>query len=152
MIMPVSQEIAMSNRTETERMRRLVKRLTGPMFAVRLRNGWTVAGALAHVAFWDRQRLCVLQRWSSGKYGPGEYDGEVFNAALQPLLELIPPERVAEAAVQTAEEIDALLLQLSDEVIADVLARPNPPRLDRGSHRGYHLNQIDEALSVAGFG
>jgi hypothetical protein len=133
-------------------MRRLINRLTAPMMAVRLRNGWSVAGALAHIAFWDRQRLCMIQRWSSGRYGPGEYDGEVFNAALQPLLELIPPEKTVEMVIRTAEKIDALLLRLSDEVIADGLARPNPPRLDRGSHRSYHLDQIDEALAAAGYG
>jgi hypothetical protein len=53
--MPVSAALAESNRTQTERLRRLVGRLDGAMAGVRLPNGWTVAGALAHVAFWDRR-------------------------------------------------------------------------------------------------
>src|SRR5437868_2101757 len=110
--MPVSPAYAESNRSQTERLRRIVKHLDAAQLALRLPNGWTVAGALAHIAFWDRQRLCLMRRWAAGQVGTGAYDGEVFNAALQPLLELIPPQRAAAAAVQAAEEVDGLLLEL----------------------------------------
>jgi hypothetical protein len=60
--MPVSPAFAQSNRSQTERLRRLVGSLDAARLAVRLPNGWTVAGALAHVAFWDRQRLCLMRR------------------------------------------------------------------------------------------
>jgi hypothetical protein len=148
--MPVSAALAESNRTQTERLRRLVGRLDGAMLGVRLPNGWTVAGALAHVAFWDRQRLCLMRRWATGDFCSGAYDGDLFNGALQPLLELIPPERAAAAAVRAAEEVDALLLEVSDEAVAAALARPDAPNLDRGSHRGSHLDQIEQALARAG--
>ena len=150
--MPVSSAFAESNRAQRERLRRLVDRLSPAMLGVRLPNGWTVAGALAHVAFWDRQRLCLMRRWAAGDSCSGAYDGDLFNEALQPLLELIPPERVAAAAVRAAEEVDALLLEVSDEVVAAALARPDAPNLDRGSHRGYHLDQVEQALARAGYG
>jgi hypothetical protein len=149
--MPVSAAFAQSNRTQTERLRRIVVRLDAARLAVRLPNGWTVAGALAHLAFWDRQRLCLMRRWAAGEECSGAYDGEVFNEALQPLLELIPPDRAAEAAVRAAEEVDALLLQVSDGVVAAALARPDAPNLDRGSHRQYHLDQVEKALAEAGY-
>jgi hypothetical protein len=149
--MAVSSVLAESNRSQTERLRRLVQRLDAAQLAVRLPNGWTVAGALAHVAFWDRQRLCLMRRIAAGEQCSGAYDGEVFNAALQPLLELIPPERAAAAAVQAAEEVDALLLEVSDAVVAAALDRPDAPNLDRGSHRGYHLDQVELALAAGGF-
>jgi hypothetical protein len=41
--MPVSFEFAQSNRSQTERLRRLVQRLDTAMLTVRLPNGWTVA-------------------------------------------------------------------------------------------------------------
>jgi hypothetical protein len=145
--MPVSSAFAESNRTQTERLRRIVLRLDVCTLALRLPNGWTIAGILAHMAFWDRQRLCLMRRWADGQNGTGLYDGEVFNAAMQPLLELIPPERALAAAVQAAEEVDAFLMQVSDEVVAAALARPDKPNLDRGSHRGYHLDQIERALA-----
>ena len=144
--MPVSPAFAESNRSQTERLRRVVGRLDAALLAVRLPNGWTVAGALAHLAFWDRQRLCLMRRWAARDFCSGAYDGDLFNSALQPLLELIPPERAAAAAVQAAEEIDALLLEVSDELVAAALARPDAPNLDRGSHRGYHLDQIEQAF------
>ncbi|MBI3464033.1 MAG: hypothetical protein HY000_13390 [Planctomycetes bacterium] len=121
------------------------------MLTVRLQNGWTVAGALAHIAFWDRQRLCLMRRWAAGEACSAEYDGELFNETMQPLLEMIPPERAAAAAVQAAEEIDALLLELSDEVVEAALARPGAPNLDRGSHRRYHLDRVEQALAEASY-
>jgi hypothetical protein len=149
--MPVSAAIAESNRSQTERLRRLVQRLDASMFAVRLPNGWTVAGALGHLAFWDRQRLCLMRRWAAGDICSGAYDGDVFNATVQPLLEMIPPERTAATAVHAAEEIDALLLEVSGEVIAAALARPDAPNLDRGSHRRHHLDAVERALAEAGY-
>ena len=145
--MPVSSAFAESNRTQTERLRRVVQRLDASGLSLRLSNGWTVAGILAHVAFWDRQRLCLMRRWAAGAECSGAYDGEVFNEAMRPLLELIPPERAAEAAVRAAEEVDAFLLAVPDEVVAAALARPDAPNLDRGSHRDGHLDQIEQALA-----
>jgi hypothetical protein len=147
--MPVSAALAESNRTQTERLRRLLGRLDAKSSALRLPNGWTISGALGHLAVWDRQRLCMMRRIAAGQTVTGVYDGEVFNAALAPLLELIPAERAAAAALQAAEEIDALLLALPDDLIAAALARPDPPNLDRGGHRGYHLDQIEKALSAS---
>ena len=67
---------------------------------------------------------------------------------MQPLLELIPPDRIAAAVVQSAEEVDAFLLEVPDAVIEAAQSRPDALNLDRGSHRGYHLDQIERALSV----
>jgi hypothetical protein len=149
--MPVSVAIAESNRSQTERLRRIVQRLDAAMLTVRLPNGWTVAGTLAHIAFWDRQRLCLMRRWAAGDFCSGAYDGHLFNATMQPLLEMIPPERAAAAAVQAADEVDALLLEVSSEVVEAALARPDAPNLDRGSHREHHLDRVEQALAEAGY-
>ena len=148
--MPVSDEIAQSNFTQTERLRALARRLTPEMLAVRLPRGWTVAVSLAHIAFWDRQRLCLMRRWAAGDSCHGGYDGEVFNEVLLPFLEMIPPDRVAALAVETAEEVDAFLLAVPDKVVEAALARPDRPNLDRGMHREYHLDRIERALADAG--
>ncbi len=55
-----------SNRTQTERLRRVVQRLDASGQSLRLSNGWTVAGILDPVAFWDRQRLYLMRHWSAG--------------------------------------------------------------------------------------
>jgi hypothetical protein len=147
--MPVSPAFAESNRVQTERLRKLAARLDARMLGVRLPNGWTVAVALAHVAFWDRQRLCLMRRWAAGDWCNGGYDGELFNEVLLPFLGLIPAERAAEIALRTAEEVDAFLLAVPDEVVESALARPDRPNLDRGSHREGHIDQIEKTL--AGF-
>jgi hypothetical protein len=144
--MPISPEFAASNKAQTGRLRELAKRLTPKMLTLRLPNGWTVAGALGHIAFWDRQRLCLMRRWANGVNAHTNYDGELFNEVLQPVLELIPPEQVAAFAIRCADEVDAFLLEVPDEVVAMALARPDKPNLDRGSHRAYHLDQIEKAL------
>lgn len=155
--MPVSEALAQSNRTQRERLRALIRRLDAGKLAMRLPNGWTVAGTLAHLALWDRQRLLMMKRWAKGDMGAGEpgdearkYDGDLFNDAAQPLLELIPPELAAAAAVVAAEEVDAFLLEISDELVAATLARPDAPNLDRGAHRGHHLDVIEKALAESG--
>jgi hypothetical protein len=149
---PVSPAVAESNRAQTQRLRELVGRLTPEMLAVRLPRGWTVAVALAHLAFWDRQRLCLMRRWAAGDTAHGGYDGELFNEVLLPFLEMLPPDRVGELALRTAEEVDALLLAVPDEVVETALARPDRPNLDRGSHRDYHLDRVEQALAAAGYG
>ena len=147
--MPVRPEIAESNRSERARLARLVANLDEAGLRTLLPNGWTIAGALGHLAFWDRQRLCLIRRWAAGDVRSGAYDSDVFNDAVQPLLEMIPPERLAAAAVEIAEELDSLLLELPDETIETMLARPDAPHLDRGEHRRHHLDRIEEALAGA---
>src|SRR5262249_56924059 len=78
--------IAESNRVQTERLRKLALRLTPAMLAMRLPNRWTVAVALAHIAFWDRQRLCLMRRWAAGNWCNGGYARRVFHQVLRPLL------------------------------------------------------------------
>lgn len=148
--MPVSAEMAESNRTQTERLRQLAGRLTPAMLAVRLPRGWTVAVTLAHLALWDRQRLCLMRRWAAGEERHGGYDGDVFNEAFLPVLEAVAPDRAVALALQAAEEVDAFLLAVPDEVVTMALARPDRPNLDRGSHRAYHLDRVDQALAEAG--
>ncbi len=145
--MPISTSLDLGNRAQTARLRALVSGLNASDLAVRLPNGWTVAVALAHIAFWDRQRLCLMRRWASGDDCHGGYDGDLFNEVLLPFLEAIPADQTASMAVQSAEEIDQFLSNVPDEVVTAALARPDAPNLDRGSHREYHLDQVELALA-----
>ena len=81
--------------------------------------------------WWAAGDMC-----SDAYHGCAEkYHGDLYNGAMQPLLELIPPEQARAAAVRAAEEVDAFLLEVSDEVVEMALARADAPNLDRGSHR-----------------
>src|SRR5262245_65759395 len=125
--MPVTPAIAESNRAQTERLRALAQRLTPAMLAVRLSNGWTVAVALAHIAFWDRQRLCLLRRWGTGDWCNGGYDGELFKEVLLPFLGLLPPDRVASLTVETDARGDEVLIDATGELLRDRLGGTHTP-------------------------
>ena len=109
--MPVSPEIAENNRVQRERLRKLVASLDEAGLRTRLPNGWTVASTLGHLAFWDRQRLCLLQRWAAGDFRSGAYDSDVFNDAVAPLLEMIPPAQIAAAVAMERLERGLSLIE-----------------------------------------
>ena len=93
-----------------------------------------------------------MRRRAAGDSCHGACDGDVFNEVLLPFLEMIPADRVATLAVETAEEVDAFLLAVPDEVVEAALSRPDRPNLDRAMHREYHLDRIERALAEAGHG
>jgi hypothetical protein len=147
--MPIAREIAEHNQSQRERMEALAAKLDERALKTRLPNGWTVAGAFAHLAFWDRQRMVILRRWAAGEECTGLYAGSVFNDAMQPLLERIPARESVAAALEAAEEVDALLLALPDSIIETALARADAPNVRRGQHREHHLDIIERALGEA---
>lgn len=140
------------NRVELERLRRVAAAVTDADLALRVENGWTVAAVFAHLAFWDRQRLELLRYWAAGGEQACVYPGDVFNAALLPLILAVPPREAVRSAVEAAEGIADYIAAMSDEAITAVLARPNPPPLERAWHWEGHLDQIDRALARAGRG
>jgi hypothetical protein len=60
--MPMERGYATENAHKRQRLRALVARLRDDDLTRPLPNGWTVAITLAHLAFWDRQRLALLRR------------------------------------------------------------------------------------------
>ena len=65
--MPVDRSYVAENDAQRERLRALVRRLSDQDLAGAMDAGWTVAGVLAHVAFWDQRILVLLNAW----HGPG---------------------------------------------------------------------------------
>ena len=50
------------NRAQLERLRALVDRLSDQELSRPMEAGWTVAGVLAHLAFWDFRIVTLLDR------------------------------------------------------------------------------------------
>jgi len=138
------------NTRERERLRALVGRLSDEELRLDLGGGWTVAAALAHLAFWDQLSLVRIRQWRQHGVSPSSLDLDVINDALLPLLLLVPPRRAAELAMAAAEAIDRELGQLSPELIAAIGTLGDKRRLFRSIHRGMHLDQIEEALTGLG--
>ena len=101
--------------------------------------GGTVAGLLAHLAFWDRRVTVLLQRWAAEGVGDAPVDADMINDALAPLLAALPPRAAAELCLAAAAEADAAVAALSPEMIAAIAASGVFMRLDRSLHRLGHL-------------
>ena len=61
-------------------METLAGRLSGA--EQNLDNGWTVAAALAHLAFWDCRAALLLRRWEQKGTLPDDPDMDLLNEAL----------------------------------------------------------------------
>jgi hypothetical protein len=136
------------NARERERLRSLVERLTDEQLSFPLGNDWTIAVALAHLAFWDHRTLVLMRKWKdTGIVEPSPIDIDVTNDALLPLWLLLPARKAANLAVSCAESIDRALEEASDEMVAQIEKLEGKFRLNRSIHRKLHLDQIEALLN-----
>ena len=135
---------------ERERLRGLAARLSDRDLARPMPAGWTVAGVLAHLGFWDARAIYWLDKWAGG-VAPTPYEPEnteAVNESAKPLCLALPPRAAANLAVKLAEEADGRVRALSDSTLAKIRATGAPPfNLSRAIHRKEHLDEIDSVLS-----
>ena len=134
---------------ERERLRRLVAGASDAQLARAMPAGWTVAGVLAHAAYWDARAIYFLDKWAiTGEptvYEPEDTDAA--NDAAKPLCLALPPRLAAEVSLRIAEEADGKVRALSDAMLAKIQAKGPPPfNLSRGIHRREHLDEIEALL------
>jgi hypothetical protein len=134
------------NARERQRLQRLVAVLSEADLKHLLPNGWTVAITLAHLAFWDRQRLAVLQRWERDGVQPAPTDADTINEAVRLLAAALPPRAAAQLAIEAAEAIDQALEQMSADLETAIEAGGQSRIFRRSQHRGGHLDRIEAAL------
>lgn len=136
------------NRASTERMRALAARLSDEEMQTRVGEHWTVAIALAHIAWWDRRVMYVLDKSErDGKLFIPEIDIFVNDLSL-PLWAAIPPRAAANIAIETAETLDKRLEEYPRALLEEIYAY-NKRWVVRAMHRGEHLDQVDAALKLA---
>ena len=137
------------NNKERERLIKLVDKITDKeLKLVIYKEGWTIAVALAHLAFWDERRRVMLKIWKQKGVANSPYIEDIVNDTLIPLLLLIPPRKAAELAVLTAATLDEELEELPPEMIKAIEALKEPYALNRGIHRKMHLDEIDVLLKA----
>jgi hypothetical protein len=137
--------IAARNRASTQRIRDLAARLSDDEMQRRVGEHWTVAIALAHLAFWDRRVMYVLDMTErDGKLFIPEIDIFVNDLSL-PLWAAIPPREAARIAIETAEQLDRRL-EAYPPALIDQLYAYNKRWIERALHRGEHLDEVDAAL------
>jgi hypothetical protein len=149
--MNVDRDFVAQNNHQRARLQGLIGRLTDAELARSLPAGWTVAGVLAHLAFWDQRALVLIERWQQGgpaAVPPAMSDADVdwINDATKPLALALPPRRAADLTVAVAEAVDRKIEALPEEFLARNAAAGSPLNLLRAEHRREHLDEIEVAL------
>lgn len=136
-----------NNDAQRKRLETLVARLSDADLGRSLSHGWTVSAALAHLAFWDRYMMVVLERWEhEGVPPPSTSNVDAINeAALHQWLAL-PPHVATSEMIAAAETIDRKIEAFALDLIAAITASGRDHYLDRSIHRREHLHQIEAAL------
>ncbi|MFN8505845.1 maleylpyruvate isomerase N-terminal domain-containing protein [Kouleothrix sp.] len=133
------------NRASTERIRALAASLSDADMRRPVGAHWTVSIALAHLAFWDRRVMYVLDKTEQeGALFVPEIDIFVNDLSL-PLWAAIPGAEAARIAIETAEELDQRLEAYPPHLLGLIHAY-NVRWVERALHRGEHLDEVDAAL------
>src|SRR5512134_3090906 len=107
--MALDRSFADHNRASTDRIRALAASLTDEEMQHPVGEHWTVAITLAHLAFWDRRVLYLIDGLErEGKLSPLDIDIVVNDLSL-PFWAAIPPREAARLAVEIAEALDKRL-------------------------------------------
>jgi len=138
------------NRKERERLRKLVERISDKELNRPMWEGWTIAAALAHLAFWDQRALVLMKKWRAEGVSSSPSDDDVTNDSILPLCLAIPPRAAARLAVSAAEAIDLELENARDDFLRDIGELGERFRLYRSDHRKVHLDQIEGLLNTRG--
>ena len=133
------------NHASTNRMRALAARLTDEELQHPVGQHWTVAIVYAHLAWWDRRVMYVLDMTEKdGKLFIPEIDIVVNDLSL-PLWAAIPPRKATQIAIETAETLDKRLEAYSPALLEEIYTY-NKRWVVRALHRGEHLDEADAAL------
>lgn len=133
------------NRASRERMRALAERLTDEEMQTRVGEHWTVAIVYAHIAWWDRRVMYVLDMTEKGgKLFIPEIDIFVNDLSL-PLWAAVPPREAVRIAMENAEALDKRLEEYSPALLEEIY-NYNKRWIIRALHRGEHLAEAEAAV------
>ncbi len=143
--MPLDRSFIDLNRASTERMRALAARLSDEGLQQRVGQHWTVAIVYAHLAWWDRRVMYVLDMTKqNGQLFIPEIDIFVNDLSL-PLWAAIPPRAATRIAIETAADLDQRLIDY-DSALLEMIHAYNKRWVVRALHRGEHLDEAEAAL------
>ncbi len=134
------------NRASTDRIRTM-EALSDEALRRPVGEHWTVAIALAHLAFWDRRVLAVLEATErAGHLTFPQIDFTVNDIAL-PFWAAMPPRVAVDLAIESAEALDRRLESFPPALLDEMLAH-NERWAVRALHRNAHLDEVDAALTT----
>ncbi len=146
--MAVDRSFVERNRIQLDRLKALVDSATDADLARPMPAGWTIAGVLAHLAYWDQRIVVLMDRWGADGRGtpPALIDErglDWINDAGKPLCLALPPRVAARLVVEAAMAADARVAAASDAVLDANRAAGAPLSMDRAEHRREHLDEIE---------
>jgi hypothetical protein len=145
----VDADINKDNADATRRLEVLTTGLTDEHLVWDLGEGWTVAVALAHAAFWDRRAVVGLRRWQETGQPFDHLDDEIYNEVLLEEWLALPPRKALEMALAGARAVDASVEALPDHLASELVARDMEWVLRRAGHRREHIDQIEARLKLS---
>jgi hypothetical protein len=135
------------NAKSTKRLAKLAKNLTNSELKLIIyKEGWTIAAALAHVAFWDERRRLMLKIWKKKGVKPKPHIDDIVNDILIPFFLALPVRKAAELAVSTAEALDKEIEALPSKMVKAIEALQDDMALNRADHRNSHVDKIEAFL------
>ncbi len=134
------------NRASTRRIRQMAS-LSDEELQTPVGEHWTVSIVLAHLAFWDRRVLYVLDKTQQdGKLFIPQLDIFVNDLSL-PLWAAVPPRDAGRIAIESAETLDQRLESYPPELLEEI-QNYNQRWVDRSLHRNEHLDEAEAALKM----
>jgi len=155
----VDRDFVARNAASRQRLASIVERLReSDMALLTEEGGWTVAQALAHVAFWDRS---TAARWRVAQAGaaegksldPFQIPYSLLDGLNPPLAEMVDAWSgrlglaIGREALDAAAAVDAIIESLADSLPASVIAE-KPNLVGRWAHREAHIAQLERALAA----
>jgi len=147
--MPLDASYKEQNRLSRERIHALADRLSDEEMHNNVGEHWTVGIVFAHLAWWDRRVMYVLDMTArDGKLFIPEIDIFVNDLSL-PLWAAIPPREAARIAIETCETLDKRLEEY-DPALLEEIFHYNKRWVIRALHRNEHLDEAEAALEKSG--
>jgi hypothetical protein len=131
------------NRQERLRLIALLESLSDAQLEEKLPNGWRVADALAHLAFWDCYDVALLQEWQRNGFHKPSAEWNPINAAVESMSRTIPFPALRAWVRDSAEQSDHCVEQIAPVLADAIVAVGKEDFLFRSTHRAHHLNQIE---------
>jgi hypothetical protein len=136
-----------ANDESRARLEKFARRLSDEQLTRPLKDGWTAAAFLAHLAFWDQRALLLLRKWKREGVGQSTMDTDILNEASLPFWRAIPPQKAVELTLETARLVDAEVASLPPALIVEIEAKATQFHISRAVHRNMHLDELEGIFS-----
>ena len=144
----MDRDFRFENDGSRKRLFALTVKLGEAELARQLPNGWTVAAALVHLAFWDLYAGALLPEWERTGVNGDSVNIGTINAAVAGLAKAIPAANIVSLVREAAETADRGAAGVTPELAGTILASGLDYLLRRSLHRDEHVNQIESALGL----